>query len=468
MSNTESKERLTKGALISYGGFALPLAITDIPIIMYLPAFYATEVGLSIGMVGLVLLLARLWDGCSDPIVGTLSDRTGSRYGRRKPWVIGGTPLLMVATWFLCNPPEQVGLLYLGFWAVLFYTAKTIVTIPYWSWGAELSSVYEERSRITGFRETGSMFGNIIVAAAPVLVLANNTPTRDVLWLITGMVIILIPLAIAPLAIAVKDPQRLPDSSIQFSQFFMVMRQNRPLQLFLIAVVCNSVSLGVINSTAIFLVDTGFGLPGAFFSIILIQYIAAIVSVPLLIRVGRRYSKHQMLACSFAVSCLYYLILSVLPMGNYFVIAGFVCISGVTFACAYIFASSVLADVVDYDTASSGEERTGVHMALYTLIWKVGLALGVGLAYGLLDIVGFDPAATHSTAGDVLKIRLIACIPTSLLLIPAAIILWNFPITKKVQKELRQKIDARANPSQHDSDNTPTQSSTIPALSDNV
>ena len=118
----------------------------------------------------------------------------------------------------------------------------------------------------------------------------------------------------------------------------------------------------------------------------------------------------------------------------------FVCISGITFACAYTFFTSILADVVDYDRAFSGEERTGIYMALFNLTIKVGLALGVGLAYGLLDLVGFDPSALSHTDGDVLKVRLISCVPTSLLLIPAAYVLWNFPITKEVQKKLRKEI----------------------------
>ena len=182
LTNPDTKMPISNGALITYAALAAPLSIAELPIVIYLPTFYAKEIGLNIGLVGLVFLLARLWDGFSDPVIGTLSDRINSPFGRRKPWVIVGAPLLMGATWFLCNPPDQVGLLYLGFWAVLFYTALTIVKIPYWSWGAELSSDYEERSRITGFRESGSMIGNIIVAAAPLLLLPNDAPIRDVLF----------------------------------------------------------------------------------------------------------------------------------------------------------------------------------------------------------------------------------------------------------------------------------------------
>lgn len=454
MSNNESKTQLTNGSLIAYGGLALPLAITDLPIILYLPAFYAKEVGLSIGMVGLVFLLARLWDGISDLVVGALSDCTSSRFGRRKPWVMAGTPLLMAAIWFLCNPPEQVGLFYLFLWAIVFYTSQTIVTVPYWSWGAELSSNYEERSRITGFREGGSMIGNVIVAAAPVLLLANDAPVRDVLFLITGLIIFLIPLTTIPLVIAVKDPQRATVSKFQYSQLLNALRENRPMQLFLMVMMCNYLGIGVINSVAIFLIDIGFGLPGAFFSLFLIQYIAAIISVPLVIKLSNRFSKHWILAGAFAITSVYYLALFTLPMGNYYLLASLICIVGVTFSCSLVLSTSILADIVDYDTESSGEERAGIYMALFNLAIKVSLAVGVGLAYGFLDIIGFDPAAATHTTEDIFKIRLTACVPTSALLIPAALIIWKFPITKSVQRELRRKIENNAVNSKQGDDTT--------------
>ena len=83
-------------------------------------------------------------------------------------------------------------------------------------------------------------------------------------------------------------------------------------------------------------------------------------------------------------------------------------------------------------------------MAALNLVMKIGLALGVGVAYGFLEIVGFDPSAASHTAEDVFKIRLAGYGLTSALLIPAFYILWKFPITKKVQRELRRQIEANA------------------------
>ena len=452
MINDKSNTPLTNRSLIAYGGLAIPISIAEMPIILYLPAFYAKEMGLSIGMVGLVFLLARLWDGFSDPVIGTFSDRTMSRIGRRKPWVIMGAPLLMATTWFLCNPPEGAGLVYLGIWAILFYTAQTVVKIPYWSWGAELSSNYEERSRITGFRESGSMIGNVVVAIAPLVLLSSNPPVKDVLFLISLLIILLIPATTTPLIATIKDHNAPSKPDLNLIRVFKDLLKNGPMVRYLGAMLFLFISTGIINSVAIFLVDIGLGLPGSFFSLFFIQYMVAIISVPMLVKLGNRFDKHIVLTGSFVMMVIYYLIIFTLPMGNYTLIAGLISIAGVGFACTYVFETSILADIVDYDTAITGEERTGTYMATLNLIFKLGLALGVGIAYGFLDIVGFDPAASAHTVNDVLKIRVAGCVLTSILLIPAIFLLWKFPITKKVQRELRRTIEANANNIKQDSE----------------
>ena len=441
----QTTEKLTKGSLIAYGGLALPIAIAELPIILYLPAFYAKEVGLSIGMVGLVFLFARLWDGISDPIIGTLSDRTHSRFGRRKPWIVVGGPLWMMATWFLCNPPDDVGLLYLFVWAVLFYAAHTVVKIPYWSWGAELSSNYEERSKVTGFRESGSMLGNIIVAAAPVLLLPKDAPVRDVLLLISVLLIILIPVTMAPLSMSIADYKPIiARPTFDAGQLVRELAKNGPLKRFLGAIACIYIGMGVINSVAIFLVDIGFGLPDAFFSLFLIEYIVAILVAPLLVRLAGKVGKHIVLTICICLLLMACIVGFVLPMNYFSLVVAWVCVLGVALSGLYIFPPSIIADIVDYDTVTSGGERAGVYMAAVNLVMKLGLALGVGVAYGFLDLVGFDPAAAVYSPQDAWAIRVAFCGISSVLLVPAIPILLKFPITKEVQQDLRRRIESAA------------------------
>ena len=167
------------------------------------------------------------------------------------------------------------------------------------------------------------MVGNIVVAAAPLLLLPSDPPVRDVLLLISFLIITLVPLTAAPLAITTRDHPLSDRTDFNFIAIFGALKKNGPLCRYLTALLCNFISVGALNSVAIFLIDIGLGLPGKFFSLFFIQYMVAIISVPLLVRLGHRFNKHQVLTASFVVMIFYYLVSFTLPMGNYYLFAGF-------------------------------------------------------------------------------------------------------------------------------------------------
>ncbi len=156
--------------LIAYALPALALAMPTIPIYIYLPSFYATDMGLGLAVVGAVLLAARIFDTVTDPIVGMISDRLTWRWGRRKPLMLIGGMIAAAAMFALSHPPEDVGSTYLLVWAVTLYAGWTMVMVPYTSWGAEIVSNYDARSRVTGAREAATLVGILIASTIPVII----------------------------------------------------------------------------------------------------------------------------------------------------------------------------------------------------------------------------------------------------------------------------------------------------------
>ena len=143
----------TTGSLIAYSLPSAPTSMLMMMLVVYLAPFYASEMGLELAAVGGIFFLARMFDAVSDPLVGNLSDQTRSKFGKRKPWIALGTPVLMVALYFFFQPPHGVSLTYLTVVAIVFYLSITVVQIPYLSWGAELSRDYNERIRINPLPE---------------------------------------------------------------------------------------------------------------------------------------------------------------------------------------------------------------------------------------------------------------------------------------------------------------------------
>ncbi|MFN2349690.1 MAG: MFS transporter, partial [Thioalkalivibrio sp.] len=163
------KHSVSTTTLLAYGLPGLPLAVLGLPLYVFLPAFYAQEFGLGLAAVGAVLLLARLFDVVTDPLVGHLSDHSRSRFGRRRVWMLAGAPVLLMGTTFLFIPWGTPGIAYLLVFSLITYLGWTLVALPYTAWGAELSPDYHQRSRIAASREGFVIGGTLLAAAAPVL-----------------------------------------------------------------------------------------------------------------------------------------------------------------------------------------------------------------------------------------------------------------------------------------------------------
>ena len=165
-----------------YGLPGLPLAALGLPLYIYLPTFYAEQLGLGLATVGLALLIARISD-VSDwlPLPS-----------KRKWLMVIATPLLIIALWALFVPPEGSGFYWLLLWSILVYFAWSLLTLPYTAWGAELSGNYDQRSTITASRESFVLIGTLFAAGLPLAMgIASDEPGKALLVLAQSLTIIL-------------------------------------------------------------------------------------------------------------------------------------------------------------------------------------------------------------------------------------------------------------------------------------
>jgi GPH family glycoside/pentoside/hexuronide:cation symporter len=443
MPSRSARNAHSQWTLFAYGCVALPWCLAGLPILTYVPAFYAQELQLSAGLVGLVFLCARLWDGIFDVLLGWLSDRSTSRYGRRKPWVVLGAPLLMAATWFLCNPPQGAGVGYLCIWAAVFYTTWSTIGIPYISWGAELATDYVERSRVTASREIFTMLGNLVFAVAPMVLLPVGAPLQDAVSLIAITVLLLLPVTVAVLATYVPD--RVPTEQVRAHLLagLTALTRDRVLVRFILLTLVIWTANGAANSLFVFALDVGLQLKSKLFVLIFVTYIAAMCTAPVTVHLTKHVEKHHLLMGALAMQALASCSLVWVPAGHFgSVIAALIGI-GVAMGPWLILPGSMLADIIDHAEVANGERHPGTYVAICNLAVKIGLALGVGLAFGLLDFVGYNPSINDHGAVDVRNIRLLGFALPAMLLVAGAILLLQYPITKKLQRQLREQIDRR-------------------------
>lgn len=429
-------------SLLAYGGPSAPLSILMLQLIVYIPPFYAQEIGLDLAAVGLVFFLARGWDAVIDPLVGTLSDNTRSRWGRRKPWVLIGTPILMAATAAFCLPPPNANIVYLGISAFVFYVALTVVQIPYLSWGAELSRDYRERTRIGSFREGGLMVGIVIGCALPLFFFGSGNPSlREILTVFVGAIVVLLPVTVIvalrttpAAAYRAEQPHRLRDA-------LGAIRRNKPLLRLLTGILCFWLGGSIYNALVLFVVQFTLGLPNsAFLWLVFVQYVLAIACLPLAVKVAHSLGRHRALVLGgmgfFAILPLFMLI------GNGSLPQALVlfALAGTLTSFIWVMPPAMIADTVEYGMLKGGGDQAALYMALYLFAQKIALAAGVGIGMPLAGMLGFDPT---NPATPVDGLNWTALVVPGIIGLFGALVMFNYPIDARRHAIIRRRLARR-------------------------
>ena len=156
-------ERLPAWRLAAFASIAFPTAGMMLPLSIFLPPYYTKTLGLGLAEVGFVFMLVRMFDIVTDPLMGFISDRFGSRWGRRRHWLVIALPFMMIGVFMTYMPSGTPSIWYLGAWLLVLYAGTTMKTISHTAWAAELSDDYDERSRITSFNSFAMYCGSLLI-----------------------------------------------------------------------------------------------------------------------------------------------------------------------------------------------------------------------------------------------------------------------------------------------------------------
>lgn len=436
--NPTSAGRLRAPTLIAYASPALPLAALQLPLFVLLPSFYAENLGLGLAAVGGVLLAARLFDMATDPLIGWLSDHWRTRYGRRRPWLVLGTPLLMLAAWQVMAPPDAPGLGYLLIWMLVLSLATTMLLMPHQAWAAELSPDYHERSRINGYREAATVIGTLAALVLPVLWGGDQ---RQQLLILALFIIALMPVLVA-LAVT-RTPDRIVSEGMRLPprEAWRALAANAPFRQLVVSYLLNGIANGlpatlfVLYVTNVLALDYEKGVG----PLLLLYFFAAIAAVPLWIWLSKNLGKLKAWLLSMGLASIGFAPAAFLGEGDV-ILFGIICVvTGIALGGEQILPPAIQADVVDYDTLKSGRRRAGLYFALWGMVTKLALAVSAGLAFPLLEVAGFNK---DSGDGLFALALLYGALPIAFKLAAIAL-LRGFPIDARRQAEIRQAIEQR-------------------------
>lgn len=454
----KGEARLTTWQLVAYGQLVVPLAVIGLPVAVYIPPFYSSTLGLDLAAVGFILMLARISDVITDPLIGRLSDRTRTRFGRRRPWIVAGVPVMVVSALMLFVPQGEVSNLYLLIWIAMIYLGYTLITIPYGAWGAELSGDYGERNRITGSREMFLLAGLLIAITAPIVgaywsgaPAEEGAASRSAVGVLGWLTAIMLPLCALIAFTSVPEPRIHETKTIPFRRGLRVAMKNGPFRIILLSSIFGALAGSINIGVVIFFYDHVAGIGQAGTVLIFVLFVAGVFGSPGWVWLGGRIGKHKAIAIAgiasmvvFAlVPAVIYLVKPAAPDAVIWCLLFITIVQGLSLGAAPILGPSIMADVVDLDTIKSGEPRAAFMFAFLGMVRKIFEALGVGLALPLLAWAGFNAQSRDNSPEALFALLAMYCIvPLVLWLVSIAIIL-RYPITRERQARFRSALERR-------------------------
>lgn len=432
--------------LLAYSAPSLMTSVAALPMTLFVPAFYADDLGVPLAAVGGAIALSRLLDVITDPLIGTLSDRWHLPLGRRKPWLILGAPLFMLSLWKIFVPGESASPGYLAGWSAMLYLGFTLIDLPHKAWGAELSTDYDERSRIASFREAISTTGQVLLLGGLVWFATRGfDASAEQLRGIAVAVVVGLPALIAVCVLAVPERPAETFEPVSRSHFEgLVLVARNPAFMRMVGCVLFFVSGVAIQGTLhrLVLADVMHA-ESRFPLMILLENVGTLLGVPVWLWISNRIGKHRALMGAALWIAIWSLPLVSLRSGESTALIAIIVIRGSSFASILFLANAIAADVVDVDTLESGEQRSGFFFAVWGMVTKLSLALGVLLGTSLPSMAQYDP--TSAIASPEIQARLMwiyGAVPALLMAI-GAFFLFRFPITRERHALVREALDQR-------------------------
>jgi Na+/melibiose symporter-like transporter len=411
--------------LVAYGLPGLPLAMLGLPLYVYLPTFYAQDLGLSLAVVGTVLLIARALDVITDPLIGLLSDRGLVSGLGRKGFVLLGVPVLLVGVEFLFRPGDQPGALHLLTWTLVAYLGWTVVSVPYNAWGAEVPRSYHERTRLAASREGFMILGTFAAVAVPALMgIADQAATTlerfaTLLW-------VLVPLAVlAAIAHVPAGPKAAAPPQARRDEW-QALKANRPARRLMLAYLLNGIANGLPATLFLLFVTHNLKAPEWSGPLLAAYFLSGVLALPLWLFLARRIDKQRSWAASMLLASLAFVTVPFLGPGDVGLFLVICLVSGLSLGADLALPASIQADVAADHHARSGRQRSGVLFGLWGMLTKLALALAVGIAFPVLEFSGFSTERPESAPPVLMLGLLYGGLPVAFKLV-AAWLAWNLP-----------------------------------------
>ncbi|HSF81006.1 MAG TPA: MFS transporter [Anaerolineales bacterium] len=448
--------RLTRREKWIYGAGDIGFSLTSTIIGAFFAIFLTDVVGILPRVAAAAIFIGRTWDYINDPIIGHISDRTRTRWGRRRPFLIfGALPFAMVFTLLWWRPPFESSLLLAIYYAavyVLFDAAATFVYMPYFALTPELTNDYDERTALTTTRMFFSIFGGLVAFTLPVVIVGGFNPQNAGRVLLMGATFGLVSaLPLLLVFFGTRERQEfMQQEQPSVSQSIKAAWKNRPFVFGLGIYLFTWVSVSLLETILLFFIKYVVQREPESDLIMATIFVTAILVLPLWEWISRRLNKRLAYIAGIAFWAVVQLVLVTLsPSSSMTLLLSLCVLAGIGVSAAHVLPWSIIPDAIEWGEWHTGERHEGMFYSLITLAQKIASSVAIPLALLVLDFTGYIPNSAVQPGSAVNGIRIVAGpIPAALLCL-GILFASLYPLGRESYTELAKELETRRKAKTH-------------------
>lgn len=451
------KNGLTIWQKLAYGCGDLGGALAGTLISVLFAVFLTDVVELPAAWVAVIVFIGRTWDYVNDPIIGFLSNNTRSRWGSYRPWLLfGAIPFgLMFALLWWIPPFSSKEALFVYFAAVYFLQEGTFtaVLIPYGALTPRLTTDYDERTSLTSYRMVFSIVGSMVASVVPLMIIGDIVPQNVNRVLIVGIamaVIATVPFLVTFLGTKERVTVDEQQEKLNIIESLKAVGKNKP---FLYATMIYLFAITAFEITSMMIIyyfkyimqiagSENFFLSQEFY--LGLFFVVAVVTIPFWNALARRLDKTKVFNIAMALFIAVRLVTMFCNASTPLWLLGIIiALNGFAFAAGQTMPWAIVPDTIEYDELKTGKRHEGVFYSLLSTFRGIAVSLAIPAALLMLDASGYIPNQAVQPAGADLMIRLLFGLSPLILIGPAMLLAWKYPLNRARFDQIKRELTHR-------------------------
>ncbi|PWB50461.1 MAG: hypothetical protein C3F13_16040 [Anaerolineales bacterium] len=441
-------EKLSRRVKIMYGVGDAGINLADTMVGLLFAIFLTDVVGLRPALAAVALFIGRSVDYLNDPIIGYLSDRTRTRWGRRRPFILFGMipfALVYMLMWWIPPINSQIALaVYYAFAFVLYDTAATILYMPYFALTPELTSDYDERTKLTTYRMVFSIIGAMIAYVVPLAIIGTMDSQSAAIVMRVGVGVAI--LSILPMVMVFFGTHERAEFQEQkqpsIKESLKAAISNQPFLYVLGIFLLSWTAFDVLQTILLYYLRYRMNLASSGDLIFGLLFVGALISLPFWSWASSHWDKRRAY-----IGAMVYLAAVMIVMGfmdpswglpAMGVMAG---LAGIGLGAVQLLTWSMIPDTVEWDELQTGQRHEGMFYSLVTTFRKVAVSISIPLVMLMLEWTGYVANAKSEPRSVILGLQLLIGPIPAVCLVAGIVLAWFYPLNRIRHAELRVKLE---------------------------